>query len=303
MAITSASDGYYVSYVTSGGCDTSANREINLVNFLPNYLRYGETAEFMQFFEDFLNNMYFCKNSYRGNPATSGDEYKISILEKINRLTWMHDPDLIDIDYIQFFANYLGYNINITRGDIGNLANADLNSLNTNGLDPSVNIADSEVAQRYLRFAVRNLPNWYRLKTTRDSIKIMLFSFGLVGDILTKYTSDYTDGGYANDDSKWKRLDDRFSNPPYINQIPKDWYPTPHFTIAIDYDNSPPNWFKQIPMILESIENIRPVNTVLDEISAIIKRKAQTIQVRANSRMNIVYSHGTVNTYPTPIAP
>ena len=34
---------------------------------------------------------------------------------------------------------------------------------------------------KYLRFIISNLPTWYKIKTTRNSIRIMLFSFGIIG--------------------------------------------------------------------------------------------------------------------------
>ena len=59
-----------------------SGREVDLVNFLPNHLKVGEVGEFIKFFEDFLNNMYFCQNEYRNDPSTSGDEYKFLFMAK-----------------------------------------------------------------------------------------------------------------------------------------------------------------------------------------------------------------------------
>jgi hypothetical protein len=297
----SATDGIYVNYQKRYGVPCSG-REIDLVNFLPNHLKVGEVGEFVQFFEDFLNNMYYCQNEFRGNPETSADQYKISILEKIFRLSYLHDADAIDLEYIQFFANYLGYDINISRGDIGNLANVDLTSVNTIGDDPNNDIYESELSRRYLRFAIRNLPTWYRIKTTRNAIKVMLFSFGLVGDILTNFTAPIEDGGYDNDELKWLTYDDRYADSSLTSQIPSEWFGTPHFSISVDYDNSPVNWFKQLPMIIDAIESIRPINTVLDEISATLKRRVYPIHVRAASRLNSTKYFEVVNT-TAPIIP
>jgi len=84
--------------------------------------------------------------------AASGSNVSMSILEKVNRLTELHDPDLIDLEYIQYFANNLGYNVNVNRSQFGN-GGTDANS--------------EEELNRYLRFMVRNLPSWYKIKTTR----------------------------------------------------------------------------------------------------------------------------------------
>ena len=298
--VVSASDGIYVNYNNSKlSC---SGRELDLVNFLPGHLKNGEVGEFIKFFEEFLNNMYYCQNDFRNDPEKQTNEYKISILEKIFRLSTLHDPDIIDMDYIQFFANYLGYDINISRGDLGNLTNSDLTSINTNGNDPDNDVSDSIVSQRYLRFAVRNLPTWYRIKTTRNVIKVMLFSFGLVGDILINFTAPIEEGGYNNDESKWLTYDDRYTDSTLLSQVPSDWFNTPHFSISIDYDNSPVNWFKQLPMIIDAIESVRPINTVLDEISATIKRRVYPIHINAASRVNSTkYFKGA--TIPNPVEP
>ena len=69
---------------------------------------------------------------------TSATTSGISIIEKINRLTELHDPDLINLDYIQFFANYLGYDVDINRDELIN----------------------QDEIEEYLRFVIRNLPTW-----------------------------------------------------------------------------------------------------------------------------------------------
>src|SRR5689334_14453216 len=87
----------------------SGGREINLVEFLPSHLKDSEVNDFTEFFQDFLNSLYFEKHF--PTSATGLEIFnrrKISILEKITRLTELHDPSLVDIEYIQFFANYLG---------------------------------------------------------------------------------------------------------------------------------------------------------------------------------------------------
>ena len=102
----------------------------------------------------------------------------ISIMDKINRITDMMSPDLIPIDIIQHYADNLGYQAGINR----------------NALIPSGEETAKELIQnRYLRFMVRSLPEWYQIKTTHASIAVMLFSFGLIGDFVYYYTRFYSD--------------------------------------------------------------------------------------------------------------
>ena len=67
----------------------------------------------------------------------------------------------------------------------GNLAEID------NG---SSSISDQ---QKYLRFVVQNLPNWYKIKTTKNCSKVMLYSFGLIGVWLNIIQS------YSNINDNW----------------------------------------------------------------------------------------------------
>ena len=105
----------------------------------------------------------------------------ISVLEKTNRLTELFDPDLIPIELIQFYAANLGYEVGLSRDNVG------INSTDTQTTEDIIN------QKKYLRFMVRNLPTWYKIKTTRNSVKMMLYSFGLVGDFIYYFTRNYLD--------------------------------------------------------------------------------------------------------------
>jgi len=278
-----------------------ACRQIDLTSFLPDYVREHDTLQFTQFFEDFLNTLYagacgvtISTSAYSEASGTSGaaitaninvDDYTyteptivtttdscnvcsawdqtrtISILEKIFRLTETHDPELIDLEFIQFFASNLGYDVSVNRQEMGNLGES------TSGDCSEIN------SEKYLRFMVENLPNWYKIKTTQNAIKVMLFSFGLVGDILNYYTRDY-------------RNDWRLSHPEYytsgtgesmvrenLDTIPDSWYPTPHFSVWFDVRRSNTNFSfntEKQNTIIRAIDSIRPLNTVFEGVQAYI---------------------------------
>ena len=122
----------------------------------------------------------------------------------------------MDTEYLQFYADFLGYNLTPNRGEIGNI---------TNGVSSNGTYIDDEESKKYLRFVVENLPNWYKIKSTRNAVKIMLFSFGIVGDLFTQFSNDY--------DKNW--LYDREGDQSSIGtQIPPGFYPTTHFSLAIN---------------------------------------------------------------------
>ncbi len=230
------------------------NREIDLTQFLPSHLKQSEVNDFLDFTNDFLNTLYSEYQQVLTSAACSACDTKISILEKINRLTELHDPDLVDLEYIQTFANYLGYSVDINKGQIG---------ITTQ--DDEVSDAD---ARKYLRWVVTNLPNWYKIKTTRNSVKIMLYSFGLIGDIYQKFTKDYASDNGTN----WVSFRE---GEDAINSVGSDFYPTPHFSLMIDLDNSTTDLSFNEGVrnnVLTAINSIRPINTVFDGVTGRISR-------------------------------
>lgn len=255
------------------------SKTINLTNFLPEYLQETDIFDLTEFFEKFLNDMYAGESGYLYNETVSAEDANVStitytapdnisadtptysILEKIKRLTELHDIDLIDADYIQFFAKYLGYNVDINRNEIGGFGSFDIGST----------VCSASDSERYLRFVVSELPHWYKIKTTRDMVRVILYSFGLIGDIMQYYTKPISQGGYDENFVFWKPdLDDKLTG------IPADWFPTPHYSIKVDLDanfeqsqdtaNILNLLMTQGDKMIRAIESIRPINTVFHNL-------------------------------------
>ena len=129
---------------------------------------------------------------------------------------------------------------------------------------------------KMLRFVVSNLPNTYSIKTTRNSIKILLLSFGIMGNVLETYTSDYKDD--------W--INNNYEDGQYVNQdIDKKYFPTPHISIGIDIKNTPIEVLENniVVRMMDAVESIKPVNIVLDGIVGVgqdIKIPSFTVYTR-----------------------
>jgi len=323
-------------YITTLGPEMlgrfGAARQINLVDFLPLYLKETETEDFLVLFENFLNEMFsglggwnlsandltvtkdwdvsgaetisadavknytydLCGTSmpteatdvdqielhWPTNSSLATSAHKISILEKVARITELHDPDLIDLDYIQFFASNLGYNVNVSRDEVG-----------VSGTSETLGVGEANELNKYLRFIVRNLPTWYKIKTTRNSIKVMLYSFGLVGDILEYFTDSY----WSREDGGNWRLD--YDND--FREIPSNWFPTPHFAIRIDVDESSDISFdiSRRAKVIRAIESIRPINDVFRRLIGYAERDFNMVAgawIRS-TRYIIIESDGYAN--------
>ena len=234
-----------------------SNKLLNLTNFLPNHLYDSDVYNFTKFFEDFLNTMYVNSDS----TANEG------ILRKIEKIRDFNDPELIDIDYVNFFARKVGYNVDVTRGTIGLFSTSGTNSYEDLTGD------DLEKANKYIRFVLSNLPNWYKIKTTQDSIKIMLFSFGIVGDLVTYFTNDYDQNWLPEDNNDGTNI---------TNEIPEDYYPSSHFAIQVNLRDSEPTWFSSIDKVVAAVDSIRPINTVFEGIDGIYTEDTYTVAITTN---------------------
>ena len=221
------------------------SKYIDIIQYLPEYLKESELKEFLKTFEDYLNEMYegeggiklteseidvsaidYDEENFSATSAsyrhsvygeydvnTTSIEVKtddvnsieeegryvprkdrISILEKISRLRDLIDPDLIPIHLIQYYTNNLGYDVGLNRDDVGKyyLTSADIAQFPDEDERKEFEDFQNQVNQnRYLRFMSRNLHEWYRIKTTRNSMQMMLFTFGLIGSFSYYYTTDY----------------------------------------------------------------------------------------------------------------
>ena len=293
----------------------SQNRKLSLSTFLPSIYKSGDVERFIEIFEDYLNTLFegsdgiklteqnlTISGSYIQNLTTSAwsrdDHYnfntsaisadgsvaseitldfyspdqKISILEKIYRLPEYANPDLIDINFVQLLASNLGYKINMYRNEAGGYTNElgviDVNST-TSGSDVDL----------YLRYFTSNIPNWISTKTTRNSITVLLRSYGLAGDIATFYTNNYEtieNGGnwiidYNND----------------LSVVPNDYYPTSHFGIGFNLDDNTVNITSDVVSrmaSLRAIESVRPANTVFRGMIGNVDRTI-SIGVRCQVKM------------------
>jgi len=256
------------------------NRLINLTEFLPTYLKeQSDIFDFTQFFEGYLNEMYSGTEGYIQTSATVVSAYggttslsadminidshsnsllsasadpRISILEKVYRLTETHDPDLIDLDFLQHFASYLGYDIDVNRGELGTFEND--------------GVCYENVRKKYLRFMVSNLPHWYKIKTTTNAVKVMLFSFGLVADIVNYYTDDY-ENNWKHSNISWNTNVNQLTED--LSEIPDSYFPTPHMAVLFNINKSRTNYsfdVNQQQSIIKAIESVRPINTVFEGV-------------------------------------
>jgi hypothetical protein len=204
----------------------------------------------------------------------------ISVLEKIRRLSELHDPDLIDLEYIQYYCNYVGYNININRDTIGIFLSTKEENWEEMNYEEQQDLVD-----KYLRFIITSLPSWYKIKTTNDALRIMLYSFGLITDIKHYFCTKYSDFNTFVLEGSGNVLD--------TEEITDEHYKTPHFAINVNIDSSIDSFYdnpERMRSIIEAILSVKPINTVFRGLVGVFMRKIDSIYVSANMYTN-VYSY------------
>lgn len=250
----------------------------------------SEINELMTVFQDYLNSMYSGLNclSATDTPITPDISYlsyetpstnDMSIVEKIKRLPELHDPELIDIEHIQYLANTVGYDVNINRGEIGTYLNDEIGELSGSNLE------------KYLRFIVLSLPHWYKAKTTENAIKFLLYSFGIIADISYYYTDSYLPESQGG---KW-RVSDYTMLKQTVEDLPNNFYPTPHFIIWQDLDlsESELQWdLNKREQIINAINSVRPINTVFRTTGAYLKRSYE-VKVTGHTRWHLYRKIGS----------
>jgi hypothetical protein len=276
----------------------------------------------------------------------------ISVLEKIYKLGNLKDPSLIDFEYITYFADHIGYDMQLNMFHfehntvtqkkykdmiteieaeraldqdtyipltskekeaiynmlVNKAAHNPINEMVADEYDLNREILD-EVKKQFIEMQVRalieNLPYWYKIKGTDDSLKILLYSFGLIADIHNYYTQDYTPNR-----QNWEVADVFYNtgkiktNMNNINaltedftEIPDDWYPTPHFQVKFDYNATWANSGKtdvlsdmdKFGSMIEAIHASKPINTVFKGLAGIF-RTAQTRRVGVKEVVRATYS-------------
>lgn len=252
-------------------------RKIDLKSYLSQYLVNTESYQFLEMFERFVNELYLCNNVEPETQEQENEFRKLSVLDKIQELREIKDPRLVDIEFINDIAEYLGYRIDLNISDFkpsGN-ENFDIKSdLKYDSTDPRY--VDNEEIRRHIRYMVKTIPHWYKIKSTENSLKILLYSFGLVGRIVKLASDDYDQNWKA-----WDTPDDTSSYPGY--------YPTKHIRLeiisnSVDIDIV----LKNIAKLTKALDGVRPIDVVLHELSVALEHDVDFNDTDSNSFINII---------------
>lgn len=185
------------------------------------------------------------KSSFRGIP-----DLKYPLIEKIERLAYLRDANVIDFELIGYLARFMGYDLTPMAEDV-----------QTSNLYRTVKQQEAAI-----REAVLNLPQYYALGGTNPGLKMLMGAFGVIGDILTLYTNTmHPYDELLNLDEVQGRLESDTAN----GTIEGTWVSTPYIDIALTDDARFPQFAIQqddIRRIKEQIRVWKPIQVVFRDI-------------------------------------
>lgn len=186
------------------------------------------------------------------------------IMDKIERLAYLRDPNIIDFQVIGYLARFMGYDITPVMDDVTE------SSIYKNDIERDM----------VIRKIIQYLPEFNALKSTTTGLEMLLLTFGIVGKVINLWTSQnapYREfiPDYLVDDYRYNAMADN----KYLSLIS-----TPHFAIQVDVESNFDNQLtlNDIGRITNSVIKYKPINTVFDGISAYMRNKAYaTISITA----------------------
>jgi hypothetical protein len=185
------------------------------------------------------------KPSFKGVP-----DLKYPLIEKIERLAYLRDANVIDFELIGYLARFMGYDLTPMADDVS-------------GSNLYRTVKEQEAA---IREAVLNLPQYYSLGGTNAGLKMLMGAFGVIGDVLTLYTNTmYPYEEMLNKEEVAGRLEDDTMN----GTLEGSWVSTPYIDIALTDDSRFPQFAIQqddIKRIREQIRVWKPIQVVFRDI-------------------------------------
>ena len=175
------------------------------------------------------------------------------LIEKIERLVYQKDPNVIDYSLIAYLARYMGYDITPVADDISQ----------------SQFYATEKARENAVRKVIQRLPEFNALKSTEKGLEVLMLTFGIVGKVINMWTE--SDDPYAEMIPSDSVMQHRYSS--MIKGKSPVLVPTPHFSVKIEVEGNFQNelGLSDIGRIDSAIRKYKPINTVFDGIQSYMK--------------------------------
>lgn len=217
----------------------------------------------------------FVDSSFKGIP-----DMHYPLVEKVERLSYLKDMNVIDYDFIGYLARYMGYDITALASDV----------------DESNVYRSDDARRKAVRETIENLPQYYALGGTKAGINMLLNTFGIIADVVTKWTNTTNPyGELLTEDEMLERVESENEN----ESITGSWVPTPHIGLYIPTNSNFKNLLmseSDIAVLKEQIRVFKPINVVFDDIVMSTKVKFEMTASISGGNMKLGSSSAPVLT-------
>ena len=217
-------------------------RKYNIVSYVPKYLQDTEFADFIEFFQLYINTLYKGMENNR----------HISVLEKIARIANFNDISRIEDSLVYLYGKEFGNEFDF---DVESLQNV---NLPMDGIGFSTR--DTKETFDIIKYVLEQLPAYNRYKGTDMGITYAIKMFGFAAKIINLWTR-----------IEWPVEE----NPEFIEEDSlytfDRYFLTSRFNLEL---NSSSNLFKtfceNVDMFIDLIKSIKPITKILNLIKYVI---------------------------------
>ena len=186
---------------------------------------------------------YDMDEKFKGIP-----DMKYPLVEKLERLIYLRDANVIDYDLIGYLARFMGYDITDAKNDV----------------DANRMYATREAREKAVRETVSNLPQYYTLGGTKPGLEMLMETFGLVAEVITMWTDvDRPYDELIEEDQVRIR-----ENSDYEQGKISKWVPTPHVKVKFRSDANFDNGVvgdEKVSTLIKNIKCFKPIQVVFDD--------------------------------------
>ncbi len=213
-------------------------RKYHITPYIPKYLRGTEFADFMEFFQLYINTMY---QGMENNRNISG-------LEKIARIGNFNDIARLENTLVYHYANQFGNEFDF---DVDSLQNVNL-------IFDGVGFTTKDIKETFdtIKYVLEELPAYNRYKGTNTGIALAIQMFGFTCKVINVWV---------------QREHEIEVNPNFIEEdsldTMNDYFITSRFNLDVGANT---NTFKtfcdNIDMFIDLIKSIKPITKILNLI-------------------------------------
>jgi hypothetical protein len=224
-------------------CDDG--RKYHITPYIPKYIQGTEFADFIEFFELYINTMY---KGLENNRYISG-------LEKIARVANFNDISKLENSLVYLYGNEFGneFDFNVEA----------LKYVNPSFNDFGYNLKDTKETFEIIKYVLEQLPVYNTYKGTNTGIEMGIKMFGFSCKIINLWTKIQYE----------IETNPEFIEEDFLTDFSR-YFLTSRFNVEVDPGNNTFETFcDNVGFFIKIIKSIKPITKILNEIKYIVTVK------------------------------